>query len=250
MSFVLILGSMGAGKTSNLKSRIDNVRLQYKLKQKNPNDLIIFVNHIADKERYGTNILTHCGIRDDKVVYINSLEDVFKQKQYKTTEYIFINELQMFSNNRKWLIQFLKHGKYIVACGLLSNKDQNLWPSISEILPLASETIHLKAFCSYCIKHNATMTILNKKPSVDACKKANDQKNKKNDNEFSIAVGSFQDYEPICLSCWLVINKKDKPQVSSSSSAVSTFEEDDYNMSVGSAANNANLNQNTSKIQL
>ena len=201
--FTLIQGPMGAGKTTHLKSLVDNNKKAYELKKIDYRETIIFVNYYKDQQRYGPNVLTHTGLVDKDQIYIKTLDEIPKMQNYKTAERIFINELQMFNDTSRWILQLLKDKKIVYACGLSATADQKLWPSIVNVMPFVTDHIYLKAFCSFCVEHTATMTI-----KVDNCSnKDNSNTNGntgKSDDSFNIVIGSFDIFKPICLKCFLL----------------------------------------------
>jgi thymidine kinase len=191
MSFTLILGPMFSGKSTELKRRVDRLSIALKFQNINPKSQILYIRPSIDN-RYGPRVITHSGISDDQILYLDDLSKV--DPELATIRYIFIDELQFYKNVLANVLRFLKKGVVVVGAGLDAFANQTLWPEIGPLIPFATELIKINSVCMNCGAGCATLTV-----SVE---KITSMQNL-NDPSGQIKVGSSNIYKSICLACFL-----------------------------------------------
>ncbi len=147
-TFILIIGPMFAGKSTNLLTRIN----RQKVLGKN----ILIVNHLSDI-RYGSasEIHTHDNQKSCDGICTNKLVNLFiggkYNKHYREADVIAIDEIQFFSD----ALTFVKHAvdkdkKTVIAAGLKGDFNRKPFKSISQLIPYAERIIDLQSLCKKC----------------------------------------------------------------------------------------------------
>lgn len=141
----LYIGPMKAGKSEAL------IRLYNKYKSIDKK--IYVVNHIYDIERTKkTNIVrTHSSIFID-AHSSNSLLKIINEPEYINSDIVIIDESQFFIDLVIFIQDQLKEypNKKFYIFGLIADVHQKKIGNILELIPIADEIIHLKAYCSVC----------------------------------------------------------------------------------------------------
>lgn len=171
----LILGPMMAGKTNMLirlfmTSPIDS-RRAFKAKIDN---------------RYSEgNIVSHDGLQIPATPLENlqNIEDLAKD-----VDYVYIDEGQFFMDLADKCTILANMGKNVYVSGLNATAQQRPWPSISEVIAVADEIIHISADkCQCCgISMGSHTRVKNRKEMTHMA---------------TIKIGGPDCYETVCRSC-------------------------------------------------
>lgn len=173
MSVKVIMGSMFAGKTSELIRRVKRYRIAGKK--------IIVFKHSLDCERYSeSDIATH----DRDTFEAVPVSDSYSMERYITNEEVIaIDEVQFFDSD---IIPFVKkmndNNKKLILAGLDMDYMGNPFGHMGELCCLADEVIKLHAVCKIC-GENAKYSYRN------------------SDTEEQIAVGGAKEYIAVCDNC-------------------------------------------------
>ena len=140
--FSLVIGPMGAGKTSFLMREIN----RYRHIDKN----VMVINHACDT-RYGRDaIISHDGI-EISCVMSTSLLTLLDQEQFAKADVIAIEEVQFFADAPAFCLEATeKHNKHVIAVGLQATRLREPWTTISNLIPIADEVRQLKGLCMVC----------------------------------------------------------------------------------------------------
>lgn len=185
MTFLLILGPMFSGKTSQLL-------LTHKDYTYNKKGQIFLW---SDDDRYSkkSKLITHSGITCPGVRLKNSEELL---KYVDKIDVFSIDEIQFLKDGptkstEKVLEILLSMGKIVIGAGLLADYRRKVWPGVEKILGLCTEPpIFKTAFCSDC---GAKAFYTYKKGHG------------KGKDSLEIIVSSHDIFTPLCSKCW---NKK------------------------------------------
>jgi thymidine kinase len=187
----LIIGPMFAGKTSELKRRL-NLYNEMNLKVAFINSIID--NRAAEEEGFSTHNKTlkkHC-----QFVYYktNSLRDIWNQ--LLDVDVIGIDEGQFFSNLYNDVTELIdKYNKKIIVSGLDADADRQPFGEITRLVIMADSVKKLKPFCKLCRDDNRI---------VEAVFTLRHTDNRNNDNcNNNIDVGGSDKYFPVCRHCYL-----------------------------------------------
>ena len=184
MSLHLIIGCMMSGKTSKLIELSNKYRCNHK---------ILGINHILN-QRYNTDkIITHdkrTGIFDYEI-QLDKLDDLIINEYfpyYQQSKIIVIDELQFFKNSYQFIYNAVeKDNKIVIACGLNSDSNKNLFGDIFKLIPISDDIIFLTANCK-CGKKAIFSKRITKEKS-------------------QILVGDSNDYIPVCRECFKILEK-------------------------------------------
>jgi thymidine kinase len=185
--FDIILGCMFSGKSNELKRRADRVRIASRARYASCAN-VLFIRPSIDVGRYGKEILTHNGVKDEDCLVIDDLAELEKLKDWHMIQYIFIDEIQFYKNVLFYVLRFLEQGKKVTVAGLDAYDTQEMWPEMMKIIPFATHLLKLTAVCMKCGADNASLTISKKNSSAE--------------KKSRVKVGGLADYEAICVSCY------------------------------------------------
>lgn len=172
--FTLILGPMGAGKSSYLLREIDRYAAV--------DCMALAINHEADTRSGSAGcIATHSGDARPAVA-LGTLESAMCLADYSNSTLIVINEAQFFPDPEQIRL-FLRDGKDVVAASLAGDTDGRPIGCSSALVPMADKIVHLTALCKYCTR-DAPFTA--RKDSGKAC----------------VDIGGMSTYTPVCRIHW------------------------------------------------
>jgi len=174
----IILGSMFAGKTSEL------VSTYRKYTAKNTKPLVI--NHSHDTRYSNNKMVTHDGVSID-AVFSDNLK-VFTDDEYTDKYDVYlINEGQFFGDLVESVdILLNKKKKKVYVCGLDGDFERKKFGTILDIIPWCDDIVKLKARCNHCERKGIfTMRLMNK-----------------TDNKDQILVGETNLYHSTCRRCY------------------------------------------------
>lgn len=140
----LIIGAMGAGKTSALIREINRYRHIGKS--------VMVINHASDV-RFGRDaIITHDREKIDCIMS-NELTTLMKSACYASSDVICIEEVQFFEVPD--VLNFCKKAadidsKQIIIAGLQGDRHRRPWPVISALVPISDHIVHLTGLCNRC----------------------------------------------------------------------------------------------------
>jgi thymidine kinase len=141
----LYLGPMKAGKSETL------IRLYNKYKSIDKK--IYVINHIYDTERTNKidTIRTHSNIFID-AHSTNSLLKMTLDTEYINSDIIIIDESQFFIDLVIFIEDQIKEypNKKFYVFGLIADINQKKIGNILDLIPIADDIIHLKAYCNIC----------------------------------------------------------------------------------------------------
>lgn len=180
----ITFGPMFSGKTNRL---IDGVNKYVdKNRQQNRNNRALVINHSMDNRGDGLSPHNKREVKCD-VLKTEKLSDV----NVEIFDYIAIDEAQFFTDLYTTVSEWLKIGKHIHCSGLVADYNKNVFGQIIQLIPLADDVTHLKAFCYVCGNNveNAPFTVcldasIENKIHSHSCNK--------------ILVGAGEYYRPIC----------------------------------------------------
>ncbi len=174
----LLFGPMFSGKTTSL--------LAYERRFLIAKKHCILIKWSGDN-RYTIEdkIITHGGISNTKQAKVYNVTYLSQLKQecpeLEEVNCILIDEGQFFPD----LVEFVKehmHKKSIIISGLSGDYMQRPFKVISDIIPLATEIVHVKSICTSCGK-DAAYTI------------------RISTEQEQTIVGADDKYQPRCLDC-------------------------------------------------
>lgn len=144
MSLELILGSMFAGKSTELIRRVRRLR--------SVNKKVFVINH-SFNVRYSSSpavtthdsTVLHANLNTENLIEAEELED------FLTADIIVIEELQFFENAAPVVTAWVDHlGKHVIASGLSGSAERTPMGDIALIIPHADNISFLTALCPYC----------------------------------------------------------------------------------------------------
>lgn len=138
------LGPMKAGKT-------DDILRQYN-KYTSISKNVCIINHVYDEIRTNkkNSIRTHNGVFFN-AISTNSLLKITEEPDYQNAEIVIIDESQFFTDLYIFIddqLNFTTKKFYIY--GLSGDVNQKKIGQILDIIPLADEIEHYRAYCSVC----------------------------------------------------------------------------------------------------
>lgn len=141
----LILGPMSSGKSSELKRRLRNARIGRKK--------VFAIKNEIDHRKHDKKGLLHSrdGSNPVEATSLAKLSD-FSLKGVSGA-WIGIDEVQFFEKDDlvKFCVTARKQGNVVIASGLSSDFNRNMWPSVAALLPLHDGVpTFLSAVCDLC----------------------------------------------------------------------------------------------------
>lgn len=187
----LLLGCMGSGKTTEL------FRLMEVLEVALQPDAILKIKSMIDKRKGGTdkNGITYMRTHNERTVPAHAVEtlmEVTESEEYRVAQFVFVDEGQFFPDLVEFIWKCMLDGKQLFIAALNGDSDQKPFPSVSEAMPLCTESSILKGICAHCRVSWSSFTIVKKEVS-------------KSDGQ--IDVGGFEKYDGVCGAC-LVVHRK------------------------------------------
>ena len=138
----IILGSMFAGKTSELVSTYK------KYLAKNTKPLVI--NHSHDTRYSNNKMVTHDGISID-AVFSDKLKPFAEDEYTDKYDVYLINEGQFFGDLVDSVdILLNKKKKKVYVCGLDGDFERKKFGTMLDIIPWCDDIVKLKARCNHC----------------------------------------------------------------------------------------------------
>lgn len=183
----LILGPMFSGKTRELKRRADERRVECRLRKQNERVVVIRFKHDNRYNQFGQGLATHPGVDgrvavDSDTICAEKLLTVLAEA--KTAKFVFIDEGQFYPDLKPFCLECLRAGvKELVISALDADAQQNMWPSVGEVLPWCTFVEKRTAICTSC----AQPAILSKRF--------------KTENEEKIDIGASDKYYVSCFAC-------------------------------------------------
>ncbi len=174
---ILILGCMFAGKTETLLARVRKLKVAKKA--------IVLVKYSRDTRYSLEDICSHNQNTYKATFACDNLTSLAEETQVKECDAILIDEGQFFSDLASMVLKWGREGKTVIISGLSGDFRLKPWPSISEVIPLATELVHLSASCSKC-GQDAHYT----------------SKKVKREGESVEEIGGEDKYEARCLDCF------------------------------------------------
>jgi thymidine kinase len=154
----VILGSMFAGKTTNLINEYNcHKACGFKC---------CFINHAYD-DRYDSGLIktkTHNNMEIANDFSVNLLSEIFDKElmieniniQY---DVYFINEGQFFDDLYEWVDWLVNcKNKKVFVCGLDGDYKRKKFGTILDIIPLCDDLVKIKAICHNCKKADGLFT--------------------------------------------------------------------------------------------
>jgi len=172
--FVLILGPMFAGKSSEL--------IRYTETHEAVGFRVLAINHSFDT-RYAPNggaLVTHSA-HSREAVSVCSFAEI-PTDLLNDADLIVGDEVQFFADALVFVEKW-RHEKKIVLAGLSGDANLKPFSVISELVPLATTIVHLKAICLKCKIRDA--------PYTTSISRSTDQ----------VQVGGPEMYSPSCQQC-------------------------------------------------
>jgi thymidine kinase len=205
MSLSLILGPMFSGKSSELRRCVDRWRLAVefggKKDTKTTAATFLYIRPSIDN-RYGSNVVTHSGISDKDVTFLDDLSTIPKLAVYKQLVCIFIDEIQFYNNTLPIILQFIADGIEVTCAGLDAYANQKMWPEISALFPFATKLVKLTSVCMKCGSDSATLTIEKAQDShAPQAPQAHQEEDTKETPK--IKIGHANIYQSICILCFV-----------------------------------------------
>lgn len=199
MSLCLILGPMFSGKSSELRRCVDRWRLAIEFGGKDEKTKkmksFLYIRPSIDN-RYGPTIVTHSGIADPDITFMDDLSTILKLTNYKQLSCIFIDEIQFYKNTLPIILQFIADGIQVTCAGLDAYANQTMWPEISSLFPFTTKILKLTSICMKCGADSATLTI-EKETKIDQVPKT---------DKSTIKIGHANIYQSICVQCFIKKN--------------------------------------------
>ncbi len=188
----LIFGPMFSGKTSYLKSKM-NVSSHIEGRDKT----LIISSSLDDRpELSQIGILSTHSLIDD-MVHSKSKNNEVKTLKLADIDHltsdikvIGIDESQFYDDLVEYVTKWRSEGKTIYSSGLLATSEGKMFGHMYELIPFASEIIHLKAVCMTCVANGthrkpAIMSKYTEKKTVD------------------VVVGGAGSYVAVCYDHWI-----------------------------------------------
>jgi len=139
----LIIGCMFSSKSTHLISLIRKYRAI--------DTKVLVINHIDDTRYVASHaVCSHDGVKEASKS-LKILSDLKTDPDYVSSQVIFIEEAQFFSD----LLEFVRHEtdhteKTFVVCGLSGGYKRQAVGDILQLIPLAEHIEHLSGLCSMC----------------------------------------------------------------------------------------------------
>lgn len=175
-----ITGPMFSGKTEDLLRRIR--RAQYDGRTEG-----IFLFKPKLDKRNGNQIETHYG---DKITckLVNSIDFY----NFADSDLIAIDEFQFFDDDDiiSHIVHSSEKGLRIIIAGLSLDSSGKPFGAMAKIMPYCDHITSLMAICK-CCGEDATRTY------------------RKSKEESKILIGDSESYEPRCLKCWYLGQKRE-----------------------------------------
>lgn len=175
---ILIYGCMFSGKTTELFRKIG----RYKIAGKS----VLIVKSETDTRSKGNIVCTHAGTSFSTDIKAKELMKI-DEKLLKECEVIGITEGQFFKDVKPFCEKMMNLGKIVVVESLGGCSDRKLIGNVYELIPLATDIVHLKAVCMDCGK-DATYSRL--KTGIS---KGNGEQ---------VLIGGTDKYKSVCLKCY------------------------------------------------
>jgi thymidine kinase len=138
----LIIGGMMSGKSSSLLNKIR----QHKLLDRN----VLVINHVSDVRYKKEGVCSHDNIHIEGIM-LETLNDIYNLESYKTSDTIFIEEAQFFTDLYDVVYQMVeKDKKYVVVCGLDGDYERKPFQQVIDLIPLSDIVERKNAFCIKC----------------------------------------------------------------------------------------------------
>lgn len=139
----LIVGPMYAGKSTEL---LRHIRAHQFLNRK-----MVVINH-AWNMRYNTKgVSTHTGDVYTNCLHATLLQECESNPLFKESEYVFIEELQFFTDAvvvlKRWVNSL---GKRVYAAALSGDYRREGFDTITPLYSIADNIHHICAYCTYC----------------------------------------------------------------------------------------------------
>lgn len=178
-TFVLVLGPMFAGKTTEL---IRHVR-RHKLAQRE----CVLVTFIDDVRYSSDHIVTHdlVEFRGTKTIRTGDLTSIVNELLYYDT--IGIDEAQFFEDAPEAIEQLISAGKHVIASALSGDVFRKPLGCIPRLIPLATKIESISAVCRQC-GQDAAYTAVRKLAQFSADKLVN--------------IGGVDKYIAVCSDCY------------------------------------------------
>lgn len=171
-------GPMMAGKTQAL------VRTYRMMPEKDR----IAVKPAIDTRYSATDVVAHSG-ESIPAVALNNLQDI--EKVTSGVSHVFIDEGQFFIDLAEKCHALLAMDKNVYVAGLSATAQQRPWQSMSEIMAMADDIVHIKVKnCQLCGQHPAPHTILRPTSSPQSGRFAP-----------TIKIGGGDLYMAVCRNC-------------------------------------------------
>jgi thymidine kinase len=178
MSLKLIVGCMFSGKSTEIIriiNRLDTINEKY-----------ILIKPQIDK-RYNTNMVCTHNFIQKSCISRNDLLPLFEYDEYKTSNYIIIEEAQFFNDLEPFILKSVDcDKKNVIVVGLDGDSNRNNFGDIHKLIPLCDDIIKLKAFCGKC--KNGKEGIFSKRTI---------------DDENQKCIGATDKYIAVCRECYL-----------------------------------------------
>lgn len=210
----LIVGPMGAGKSTELCKWIVRAGMDYSKKPRD-RDLTeeditsVYENQVmvivfdetgkGGKTRVG-GMKLHSGIRSPiRTHLVTKIEDILSHPQFKVAKVVFVDEGQFIPDLRVLFYTCLTEKKDLIVGALDKDVNMNQFPSISECLGFATHVIKMVGRCEDCSKPSRHTILRRKKECGRAC-----------NVPVVICVGGFEQYKPVCDDCLLLTIAEEK----------------------------------------
>lgn len=172
-------GPMFAGKTLALVRAHNLV----------PPDDRIAIKPRMDTRYSADSIIAHSG-ESIPAIAMDNLQGIEKIVGRKTS--VFIDEGQFFMDLAEKCNALLALGKDVYIAGLTATAQQRPWPSMSEVMAIADDIVHIKAAeCQTCRLHTASHTFLRSDILTTARGKSMP----------TIKIGGSDLYVAVCRNC-------------------------------------------------
>ena len=172
-------GPMFAGKTQSLISNYLNIAETSRIAIKPSIDIRFPCDHIVSHD--GASI---------PAISLHDLQHVESIAGDPAITDVFIDEGQFFIDLADKSASLMSLGKNVWVAGLNATADQRPWQSMSEIMAMADDIMHLKASkCHACIFRQGSHTIMH--PWILTNSEATS----------SIKIGSGETYRTVCRHC-------------------------------------------------
>lgn len=185
-SLVLIMGPMFAQKTSH-----GILLLRHHTFRKKG---CLAVKHVMD-QRYtqeASQIVTHDGMQFEPSVFRETLDprsDETWKQMVDSYDVFLIEEGHFFRDLKSFCLYAIRHGKLVYVSCLNGTSEQTMFPSIVDVIPYANRIISRQSPCVQC-------------QDLTPCTYATVPKTRQ------VRVGGKNLYEPRCLACMPVKDKK------------------------------------------